>query len=432
VSRRITIVAASIIIPAAVAGIILAIISNSFMACVFATCAGLALASVGLQSASVRPWRWLAFGAFAACSVSMRGMKKMAVVARGVAGLARKASGQFQVASHPVPPSTALEAVALLRAPLEIALGIGASGRAVVVDLSGSHTLVAGSTGAGKTNLLNVVLMQLMARHAFGKVAVHVIDMKGDTEDGLAEWRPLLASYVSEVDEVRGALFGLVAEMESRHRAQAEDRPAIVLIVDELADATDDVGCRKALNILARRGRSAGMSLVVATQHPTAAVLDTQMARNLTRKVMLPVDNATQARVVMADSLPDGFVLPTRPGEFVVRDRERRFERGMAWRVDADAVRSLAAQLLEGSDDPLVRLMVRHWHTRAGVKRMASETGLTQRQVWDTYRWLAEIGVFAQESKGHGYGWAMPLAEGIMAARRARDAGPSRRDVGVP
>ncbi|MDT0305044.1 FtsK/SpoIIIE domain-containing protein [Streptomonospora wellingtoniae] len=157
--------------------------------------------------------------------------------------------------------------------------GIGVdsdTGRPVV--LPKGRMLIAGTSGAGKSVLLRVVMAEALC--AAEPTAVVYIDPKGE-ESGL--WRGKLRC-ANTVDEILAVLAELDAESDERSAimqqrrvsswAPTEERPRIVVVVDEGAEIVsmdapqDDVDLIRRLQPLATMGRSRGIDLVWATQKP--------------------------------------------------------------------------------------------------------------------------------------------------------------------
>ena len=215
-----------------------------------------------------------------------------------------------------------------LRAPL----GVGAEG-VVVVDLvaDGPHALVAGTTGAGKSELLRTWVAALAARHPPTAVAFVLVDYKGGSAFDACAQLPHVTGVVTDLDAGLGErlLTGLRAEVrdrESQLRAAGVgdlrdlgDGPArLLVVVDEFAtlaaELPDFLG---ALVDVARRGRSLGIHLVLATQRPAGAVNDDIRANTALRLCLRTLDPADSQDVIGG---PDAAALPARtPGRAWVR-----------------------------------------------------------------------------------------------------------------
>lgn len=208
----------------------------------------------------------------------------------------------------------------------------------VPVDLDlvadGPHTLVAGTTGAGKSELLQALVLSLALRHPPSELALVLIDFKGGAGLGVCRDLPHVVGEVTDLDPVEAgrALDGLRAELHRRERLLAQHGvadleqlrcrapapPRLVVVVDELRALAEDLpDFVPRLVRVAAQGRSLGIHLVLATQRP-AGVVDAQLRANVAIRVCLRVaDAADSADVVDA---PDAAAIgPDRPGRAVLR-----------------------------------------------------------------------------------------------------------------
>jgi hypothetical protein len=137
------------------------------------------------------------------------------------------------------------------------------------------HVLFGGATGAGKSSGLNVLMGNLAA---CGDVVIWAIDLKKGME--LGPWAPCIDRLATTADEARALLADAVKVLEARAALLAErgqrvwqpspDMPALVIIIDEYAELTDDApDAIKDADSITRRGRAVAVNLVAATQRPT-------------------------------------------------------------------------------------------------------------------------------------------------------------------
>ncbi len=223
------------------------------------------------------------------------------------------------------------------RAPLRAPLGTTADGSEVALDLDadGPHVLVAGTTGAGKSELLTTLVLGLALQHPPHRLALLLADFKGGTGLGPLAGLPHVVDHVDDLDAgaARRTLTGLRAELRRRERALAAagvpdlrhldpDAPAtpprLLVVVDELRALVDDVP--EAVDVLTRiaaQGRALGVHLVLATQRP-AGVVTADLRANVTQRVALRVADDADSRDVV--DMPDAARLdPARPGRALVR-----------------------------------------------------------------------------------------------------------------
>lgn len=221
---------------------------------------------------------------------------------------------------------------------LPIGLAAGAQGvRPAWLDLlaDGPHALVAGTTGAGKSELLQALVLGLALRHPPAELGLVLLDFKGGAGLRTCAGLPHVVGQVSDLDREQAvrALEALTAELRRREALLAAARvsdlealrgtpsgapPRLLVVVDEFRALAEDLpDFVPALVRLAAQGRSLGMHLVLATQRPAGAVT-AQMRANLALRVCLRVTEPAESRDVV--DVPDAADLPARtPGRAVVR-----------------------------------------------------------------------------------------------------------------
>ncbi|WP_028050339.1 FtsK/SpoIIIE domain-containing protein [Cellulomonas sp. URHD0024] len=243
-----------------------------------------------------------------------------------------------------------------------VALGTGVAGRPVTVDLvaDGPHTLVAGTTGAGKSELLTSIVLALALTHPPDRLAVLLVDFKGGTGLGAVAGLPHVLEHVTDLDAAHAhrVLSGLRAELRRRERVlvaagardvaeldpHSPETPArLLVVVDELRALTEDVpDASGALARLAAQGRALGVHLVLATQRPAGAI-GADLRANVSLRIALRVADATDSTDVL--EAPDAAAIdPRTPGRALVR-------RGSLELVAVQVARAVAT-----ADVPPVRL----------------------------------------------------------------------------
>jgi DNA segregation ATPase FtsK/SpoIIIE, S-DNA-T family len=155
--------------------------------------------------------------------------------------------------------------------------------------LVGSHTLLVGATGAGKSGVLWAIIDQLIPAIDDRTARLWVLDPKGGMELSAGkEWFDRFA-YGSQPGEFVGILEDAVRVMHRRqatlrgktrlHQPSA-DEPLITIVIDELASLTSwtidgeaQQRIKAALNMLLRQGRAVGVVVVGAIQDPRKETL---------------------------------------------------------------------------------------------------------------------------------------------------------------
>jgi S-DNA-T family DNA segregation ATPase FtsK/SpoIIIE len=233
-----------------------------------------------------------------------------------------------------------------------ITLGQFEDGEAVRFTLPSGHVLIGGSTGRGKSGVLNVILAELAARN---DVVLWGIDMKRGLE--LAPWRRVLGRLAITDDDaletltaanrVLDARAAVLAERGERKWQPTPDAPALLVVVDELAELSAEAMAQ--LERLARLGRAAGIIVVTVTQRPSAEALGGLDARTqMTTRIALGVTEARDGELILgtgrmgagwrAERLSEpGYFLALVPGVYEQPRPARAY-----WLTDA-AVRAVVA-----------------------------------------------------------------------------------------
>jgi len=215
--------------------------------------------------------------------------------------------------------------------PVTATLGLAEDGAPLLIRLPSpdvAHILVAGTTGSGKTVLLQAMILSLALTNPApspvqgegqgegapwngnGKgrgegLALVLIDPKGQVFNCFSGLPHLARPVIWEVDEATEALHSLVRLMEKRgvgngsgNGFHENGQPAVVIVIDELADLlmTGGKAVQWALTRLTQRGREAGIHVVAATQKPTAAVLGPLIKANFPVRLVGHVTSVEDAR----------------------------------------------------------------------------------------------------------------------------------------
>lgn len=200
-----------------------------------------------------------------------------------------------------------------------VPIGMQENGELWTLQVSGTHTLVAGTTGAGKGSVLWSLLRGLGPEIRDGLVAVWAVDPKGGME--LGPGRPLYTRFAvptlddAPYEQIAVLLEDLVKVMQ--HRAQhlagvtrkhqpTIREPLILVLIDEIANLTAyltdrDVKARinQALGLLLTQGRALAICVVAALQDPRKEVLSLRSL--FPTKVGLRLDGPTAVDMVLGD-----------------------------------------------------------------------------------------------------------------------------------
>ncbi len=196
----------------------------------------------------------------------------------------------------------------------------------VDIDLvrDGPHGLIAGTTGAGKSELLRTLVVSLAAAVSPDHLSFVLIDFKGGATFDTCTRLPHTVGVVTDLDEglAERALVSLDAEIRRRERllrtVRADDLtvyrrnateplPRLVVVVDEFATLAKELpDFLAALVGIAQRGRSLGVHLILATQRPAGVVTD-DIRANTNLRLALRLHDRSDALDVVGDELPATF-----------------------------------------------------------------------------------------------------------------------------
>lgn len=196
--------------------------------------------------------------------------------------------------------------------------------------------MVAGTTGSGKSKVLESWCLALACRWPPSRINFIFLDFKGGSAFRILHRLPHTVGFVSDLDvrHAARALHAIAAELHRRERLVARIRgadindldeppPRLIVVIDEfqaLKQRLPDYMNR--LNSLASLGRSLGMHLIVCTQNPLGQV-GMDMKANIGLNICLRVRDPLQSTELIA--VPDAAALSPRiPGLAIAYDGEQR------------------------------------------------------------------------------------------------------------
>ena len=223
------------------------------------------------------------------------------------------------------------------RSMMTISMGKDINGRIKVAALDiMPHLLIAGSTGSGKSVMINTLVMSVLYKATPDDVRMILIDPKR-VELGVYEGIPhLLTPVITDPRKATIALKNAVLEMERRLRLLAEHGarnieqfnrkmkklqeqprdlfeeptsaseelrplPFILILIDELADLMmlEGRNVEESVTRLAQMARAVGMHLVLATQRPSVDVITGLIKANFPARISFRVATRVDSRTIL-------------------------------------------------------------------------------------------------------------------------------------
>ncbi|MDQ2900196.1 MAG: DNA translocase FtsK [Acidobacteriota bacterium] len=221
---------------------------------------------------------------------------------------------------------------------LTISMGKDINGRIKVAALDVMpHLLIAGSTGSGKSVMINSLVMSVLYKSTPDEVRMILVDPKR-VELGMYEGIPhLLTPVITDPRKATNALKNAVLEMERRLRLLAEHGvrnieqfnkkllklqqqprklfdeddvtpvdelrplPFILILIDELADLMmlEGRNVEESVIRLAQMARAVGMHLVLATQRPSVDVITGIIKANFPARISFRVATRVDSRTIL-------------------------------------------------------------------------------------------------------------------------------------
>lgn len=206
------------------------------------------------------------------------------------------------------------------KSSLALALGKDINGDFIVGDLAKMpHLLIAGQTWSGKSVGMNGFILSLLYKNTPSDLRMIMVDPK-QVELGIYDGIPhLLTPVIHSPDKALNALKWSVAEMERRYStlkptrarnlkeynekvSKKDQMPAIVIIIDELADlmmSGNKKEVESAITRIAQKARAVGMHMMLATQRPSVDVITGLIKANIPSRVAFTVASQVDSRTIL-------------------------------------------------------------------------------------------------------------------------------------
>ncbi len=207
-------------------------------------------------------------------------------------------------------------------------IGEDIKGNVVGINFSSSktpHLLISGTTGSGKSVALETILRGLCRRSSAGELKLHLVDPKRTELLAFRDSPYLEGTIGNEAQDAIHILTTMIAEMEERYKAfvkagasslmtfnahqksnGSEVWPWQVIVLDEYADLTAQSEDRKEIEALlkrlAQKGRAAGIHVIVATQRPSATIINPDVRANFPAQLALRAKDKTNSMIIIDES----------------------------------------------------------------------------------------------------------------------------------
>lgn len=214
---------------------------------------------------------------------------------------------------------------------IAVPIGVKKKKELVYLDISdkgkahGPHGLVAGTTGSGKSEILQTYVLSIATRFHPYDVSFVIIDFKGGGMANQFKDLPHLIGTITNIDgrEINRSLLSIKAELVRRQEMFSkagvnhindyiklykngvvkEPMPHLIMIVDEFAELkAEHPDFMKEIISTARIGRTLGVHLILATQKPSG-VVDSQIWSNSKFKLCLKVQSKEDSNEVLKSPL---------------------------------------------------------------------------------------------------------------------------------
>lgn len=331
-----------------------------------------------------------------------------AAVGRVIDGQYRTVPQPFEGPALPEPaqrfPARAEVYDAALPRALALPVGVDGNGQPVALPLRNlGNVLVGGLPGGGKSELLASMMAGLLRQDASGRtVQVAAVDTKLVSFGLLPNLAALYAPPALTLEDAHGLVAGLAGEVQRRfellHAARVrsleelehttgERLPYLACFVDELADLSTDPDKARRDRFLAlaqeigRKGRAAGVALVMATQRPSADVIPSSLRNLAGAAVAFRVSRNHDSIAVLGE--PGAETLPAVPGRCLVKHADVAQVQGYAAGLEGGTFDRFCAALPQVTTlqplQPEDGIAVSNWPTTGAVVPVAAVVDGCQR-----------------------------------------------------
>jgi DNA segregation ATPase FtsK/SpoIIIE, S-DNA-T family len=317
-------------------------------------------------------------------------------------------------------------------AEIPFVLGMDTLGVPLFEDLAKIiHLLIAGSTGSGKSFLLNSLILSMLIVRPSTRLNMYLIDPK-KVELQQFDGFPQVVDVITDMKKAGMLLDSLIVEMEKRYELFATNgsrniagynkktkntMPYIVVVIDEFADLM--IQCPQVEDYVDRLGfkaRASGIHLIIATQRPDKDTITGRIKANIESRIALSVSDITNSRIIL-DQKGAEELLGRGDGLAKLAGRKQELIRfqGAVISLDDEETESICEQLKEAMNgqhlqgiqivetetpkDKLKRIIQSTGETRIG--QLQKEMRIRINDVTDIMKELVDDGFLVQEGRSY-------------------------------
>lgn len=194
---------------------------------------------------------------------------------------------------------------------MSIFAGVGDDNKSIFMNLDKlPHILVAGTTGSGKSVMLNNIICSLLRNAKDIKPQFYMVDTKRvelSTYKKLNNCRIVTEGQdaIELLDDICLTIDARYKQMELNGWKKVPDYVSrMIVIIEELGDlmSVSKKAVEQYIVKIARLGRACGVHLVVATQRPTTDVVTGEIKANIGCRFALQTTSAIDSRNILGHS----------------------------------------------------------------------------------------------------------------------------------
>lgn len=215
---------------------------------------------------------------------------------------------------------------------LTATIGKTAGGDVVKIDfLKHSHLLVGGSSGSGKSCLINCIVKSLLEK--YDDIYFLIVDVKRVEFMDYRNNPQIIATAHTSTEAYNyfnrflNIMYNRFNQLEAegvknitaynKNKTEAERMAHFFILVDETADLLlDNKNIKTQLQKLTQLGRAVGLHVITATQAPNCKTIPTEIKININARIALQVPNSSNSKIIIDQA---GAEKLDRPGDAILK-----------------------------------------------------------------------------------------------------------------